>query len=99
MMDMTSDEFYALQKLANVPRGITKTLMSAYGFTHELIAGLVLVGLATVVPDMARIGEMTIDVELVMITDAGRRALDGLIAQDRRQYSPEPDTQEGWVSL
>jgi hypothetical protein len=73
---MTPDEFYALQKLANVPRGIANTLMSAYGFNHDLIAGLVLEGFATVVPDMARIGEQTIDVELVMITAAGRRAIE-----------------------
>src|SRR5882672_11683386 len=32
----------ALQRLANVPRGIAKTLMLAHGFTPELIAGLVL---------------------------------------------------------
>jgi hypothetical protein len=62
-------------------------LMLAYGFTHDLIAGVVLAGLATVVPDMARIGEQTIDVELVMITDAGRRVLDGLTA---RAPSPRP---------
>jgi hypothetical protein len=30
----------ALQRLANVPRGIAKTLMLAHGFTHDLIAGL-----------------------------------------------------------
>jgi hypothetical protein len=99
---MTPDEFHALQKLANVPRGIAKTLMSAYGFNHDLIASLVLEGFATVVPDMARIGEQTIDVELVMITDAGRRALDDLIARDRRRCNGEPDNWpfgQGTVSL
>jgi hypothetical protein len=49
--------------------------MTAYGFTDESIGGLVLVGFATVVPDIARIGGQTIEVELVMITDSGRRAL------------------------
>jgi hypothetical protein len=82
---MTPDEFYALQKLANVPRGIAKTLMIAYGFTHELIVGLAQTGLVTVAPDTARIGEQTIDVELVMITDTGRRALERL---DRARLSP-----------
>jgi hypothetical protein len=43
----------ALQRLANVPRGIAKTLMLAYGFTDDLIAGLERAGLATVVPDIA----------------------------------------------
>ena len=72
---MTPDECRALQRLADVPRGIAKTLMLAYGFTDELIAGLVLHGLATVVPDIARIGKQTIEIELVMITDAGRKAI------------------------
>jgi hypothetical protein len=72
---MTPDQFDALERLANVPRGIAKTLMHAYGFTHELVDGLVLAGLATVLPDIATIGEQTIAVELVMITPAGRQAL------------------------
>jgi hypothetical protein len=72
---MTHDEGRALQRLADVPRGIAKTLMLAHGFTHELIAGLVLKGLATEVPDIARIGKQTIEIELVMITDAGRKAI------------------------
>jgi hypothetical protein len=74
---MTPDEYRALQRLADVPRGIAETLMLAHGFTHELIAGLVLAGLATVVTDTARIGGQTIKVELVMITDAGRRVIKG----------------------
>jgi hypothetical protein len=74
---MTPDERRALQRLAGVPRGVADTLMLAHGFTHELIAGLVLAGLATVVTEVARIGAETIKVELVMITDAGRRAIEG----------------------
>jgi hypothetical protein len=81
----------ALQRLANVPRGIAKTLMLAHGFTYDLIAGLEQAGLVTVAPDIATIGGRTIEVELVMITDAGRRALDGLITQDRREHGREPD--------
>jgi hypothetical protein len=72
---VTLEECRALQRLADVPRGIAKTLMLAHGFTHELIAGLELNGLATVVPDIARIGKQTIEIELVMITDAGRKAI------------------------
>ncbi len=74
---MTRDQRRALQRLADVPRGIAGTLMLALGFTGESIAGLALAGLVTVVTDSARIGENTIEVELVMITDAGRRALEG----------------------
>ena len=72
---MTPDEQRALERLAEVPRGIAKTLMYAHDFTDELIAGLVLAGLATVEPDVARIGKQTIGVELVMITDEGRKAV------------------------
>jgi hypothetical protein len=67
----------ALQRLANVPRGIAKTLTLAHGFTHDLIAGLEQDGLVTVVPDIATIGRQTIEVDLVMITAAGRRLHDG----------------------
>jgi hypothetical protein len=74
---MTRDQRRALRRLATVPRGIAKTLMIAHGFTHKLIAGLGLAGLVKVVTDTAKIGEQTIEVELVMITNAGRRALDG----------------------
>lgn len=72
---MTPDEYRALQRLAGVPHGVAKSLMHAHGFTHQVIAGLVLSGLATVVPETARIGEHTIEVELVMITDSGRKAI------------------------
>jgi hypothetical protein len=69
---VTLDEYRTLQRLADVPRGMAKALMQAYGFTHELIAGLVLAALATVVRDTARIGGQTSEVEPVMITDVGR---------------------------
>ncbi len=72
---MTPDEYRTLQRLADVPRGIAETLMLAHGFTHELIAGLVLAGLATEVTETAR-GAQTIKVELVIITDAGRQAIE-----------------------
>jgi hypothetical protein len=75
---MARDQRRALRRLATIPRGIVKTLMIAHGFTHELIADLALVGLVMVVIDTAKIGERTIEVELVMITDAGRRALEGV---------------------
>jgi hypothetical protein len=73
---MTRDQRCALRRLANVPRGMAETLMHAHGFPRELIAGLVWGGLATVVTDTMRIGGRTIHVELVMITNAGRRALE-----------------------
>ena len=74
---MTRDQRRALRRLSNVPRGIAETLMLANGFKGESIDGLVLAGLATVVTDTARIGGETIKVDLVMITDAGRKAIEG----------------------
>jgi hypothetical protein len=72
---MMSDAYRALQRLAEVPCGIVKTLMLAYGFDEELLIDLALMGFVTVKADTAQIGEQTIDVELVMITDAGRKAM------------------------
>jgi hypothetical protein len=74
---LTRDQRRALQMLANVPRGIAETLMIAYGFPRETVNVLVLAGLATVAPDTAQIGEQTVEVKLVMITDAGRKAIEG----------------------
>lgn len=74
---MTSEEQRALERLAEAPRGIPKTLMHARSFTDELIAGLAPAGAATVAPDIARIRKQTIEVDLVMITDAGRKAVVG----------------------
>jgi hypothetical protein len=69
------DAYRALQRLAEVPCGIAKTLMLAYGFDEELLAELALAGFVTVKTDTARIGEQTIEVELITITDAGRKAM------------------------
>jgi hypothetical protein len=82
---MTRDQRRALRRLADVPRGIAEML--AHGFSRELIAGLVLFGLATVT-DAVRIGEQTIKVDLVMITDAGRRVLESVTARRPSPRSP-----------
>jgi hypothetical protein len=84
---MTFEDCRALQRLGDVPRGIAKTLMLAYGFTDALIASLVLNGLATVATDIARFGNQTIEMELVhdhrrrskgnFESNAGRKAFRG----------------------
>jgi len=51
--------------------------MLANGFAAELLAELVLAGLATVVTEMVRAGGPTIKVETLRITDAGQRAIAG----------------------
>jgi hypothetical protein len=73
---MTLHQRRALRRLADVPRGIAESLMLAHGFSRELISGLVLFGLARVVTDTVRIGGETMEVELVMITHAGRQVLE-----------------------
>jgi hypothetical protein len=67
----------ALKKLAGTPRGRTEQLLLAHGFSIEMLRGLVRAQLATVVtePMMARPG-VTILVERIRITDAGRKVLE-----------------------
>jgi hypothetical protein len=73
---LTPDQRRALRRLADVPRGIAETLMVAYGFRRDSMNVLVLAGLATVVTETVRIGAETINVDLIMITDAGRKAIE-----------------------
>jgi len=66
----------ALTLLASSPSGAAEELlMMAHGFKREMLAGLVLAGLATVVTETAQTGTSTINVERYRITDDGRRAL------------------------
>jgi hypothetical protein len=68
----------ALIKLAGAPRGLTEYLLIARGFSAEMLSGLVLAELATVVTEPMRVRRgLTIMVERFRITDAGRRAIEG----------------------
>ncbi len=51
--------------------------MLAHEFSCDMLAGLVLAGLATVVTETIRAGGPTIKVERYRITDAGTQALEG----------------------
>jgi hypothetical protein len=67
----------ALQFLAKRPHGANEELLVlGHGFKRQMLAGLVLAGLATVVTETVRAGGPTIKVERYRITDAGRRALE-----------------------
>ncbi len=66
----------ALEVLAADQRGITETLMLAHGFTERMLKGLVRTGLAMRCRMPLRIGDRSIDVTYMMITTAGRRALE-----------------------
>lgn len=61
--------------LAGAPHGLTETTMFAQGFAADMLAGLVLAELATVVTETVRTGGPTTKTERFMITDAGRRAI------------------------
>jgi hypothetical protein len=66
--------------LASSPGGAAEELvLIAYGFKREMLAALVLAGLVTMVTDTLKVDEGTSRIDLVTITDAGRKAL-----KDRR---------------
>ena len=67
----------ALELLAGAgPLGYTQATLLAHGFTNELSADLVRDGLATTQSKTVRAGGRMIEVARVMITDAGRKALE-----------------------
>ena len=68
----------ALKMLAGSPRGLTEHFLLAHGFSVEMLSSLVLAKLAAIVtePVMERRG-VTLIVELIRITDAGRMWLEG----------------------
>jgi hypothetical protein len=72
---MTADERRVLELLAHDQHGATEAAMLAHGFRREMLAGLVLAGLATVVTDTMRAGAATTKVERYQITEDGRAAL------------------------
>ena len=73
---LSTEWHQALQLLAANPRGITEhILVLGHGFSSDMLAMLVLAGLATVVTETLKAGHGKI--ERMMITDAGKRALEG----------------------
>ena len=67
----------ALELLAVDQRGLAEALLLTYGFTRDLLAGLVYTGLATAQRQAVKAGGKTIRVVRIRITEAGRRALEG----------------------
>jgi hypothetical protein len=67
----------ALEFLASIPNGATEALLLAHGFSHRILAGLVLAGLATVASEPMRSGRQIIRIEQYRITEAGRKAVEG----------------------
>ena len=68
----------ALQLLARSPRGAMEDVLElGHGFSHEMLAMLVVAGLATVVTETLRVDGGTFTIERMRITDAGRLAIRG----------------------
>jgi hypothetical protein len=78
-MRLSREQRRALKMLADAPRGISEeVLVIAHGFSVEMLAGLVLAGLAAVVTETKTVHRgMTIDIERIRITTAGRRGIEG----------------------
>ena len=74
---LNADQRCALALLASDEHGETEALMLALGFRREMLAGLVLAGLATVVTETLRVDGGTFKIERMRITDAGRLAIRG----------------------
>jgi hypothetical protein len=74
-MSLTAEQWRALVWLARNTHGATEATMLAHGFRREMLAGLVLAGLATVVAEPRRAGARGVKVERYLITDDGREAL------------------------
>ena len=69
----------ALKMLADAPTGVSEeVLVVAYGFSAEMLAGLVLAALARVVTETRTVRRgFTTKIQRYRITDDGRRVLEG----------------------
>jgi hypothetical protein len=68
----------ALQLLASSPFGVSEATMFAQGFNRRMLASLIRAGLATAQPENIKAGSQSLGRSRgrVMITEAGRRALE-----------------------
>jgi hypothetical protein len=64
-----------LELLAASPDGCTEATMRAHGFSVDMLAKIVLAGLASVSTERVLAGRQPIEVARLRITEAGRRAL------------------------
>ncbi len=76
---LSGEQRRALALLANTPYGVIEDLLvHAYEFDRDMIAGLVDEGLATARREIiAASDRTTIEVARIMISNAGRSALEG----------------------
>jgi hypothetical protein len=75
-MALTEESRRLLDLLAASADGATEALLLAHGFTLDLIARMVVEGLATAKTEHMLAGGRTVEVERVRITAGGRVALE-----------------------
>ena len=78
-MRLSREQRRALKMLADTPGGVSEeVLVVAHGFSSEVLAGLVLAGVAAAVTETRNVRRgLTIEIERIRITTTGRRALEG----------------------
>jgi hypothetical protein len=69
---------HSLQLLASSQSGITEALLFAHGVTPHMLGRLLLSNLATIQREAIKSGDQTVEIGRIMITDAGRWALETL---------------------
>jgi hypothetical protein len=74
---LNAEQRRALKLIARIPGGATEATLFAHGFCREMLAGLVLAGLATLTTAFIRAGGPAMKVDRYRITAAGRRAIEG----------------------
>jgi len=75
---LSAKQRWALEILAAAGlRGCTRATLLAHGFSVDMLADLVHDGLATAHRQTMRMDRRKIQIARMMITDAGRRALEG----------------------
>jgi hypothetical protein len=76
-MTLSQDQRRALEMLADAgPRGSTIDTLIANGFAAEMLADLVRDALALMQGETVKVGGRAVEVIRMLITDAGRRAIE-----------------------
>jgi hypothetical protein len=86
-MRLTADQRRALRLLAGAPHGVTEAMRLAHGFRREMLARLVLRGLATVTTGTMRAGAATMKVE--RLSDTGLRTTGGVRSRPKARPGNE----------
>jgi TolB-like protein len=81
---LSAQRHHSLQLLASSHSGMPETLLFAHGVTPHMLARILRSKLATIQRETIKSADQTIEIARIMITDAGRLALETL-------HWPEPE--------